>query len=840
MPVRTGSNQYEPARGSVQPERRLFMMKRLLPVLLLTLAGYSQVDFNTRSAATQNDPMAILTNPAGLAFMEQDEILIYGHSSTRDLALMTKTGAGGFRYFWDDVRGMNIWTFSSGAKIDAANAIGMSYTIENAPWREGKLDVGYMFRPKNSLSLGLNVRNAWSHTGDMRQVQLGAGTQNQSGRFGLAADVVLDLDDTGPELEVDTQPFLSAWAELVPGIRTQIYAELGGDDPALGVSFGLALPDVSFETHGKIDQLEDQTIGVRVSERSYRSIFGKMTGKAGTQTFVRINLRGRFIEEPVKRSPDFPINFDIPLINTDRTPVHQLREFIETMDGYTADESIDGLIIDLGSVSGGYAIISDMRAALQRFRAAGKDIIVYAKYGMSNATIYLTAPATEIYLHEQASVGLQGLAMEITFLRGLLDTLSIVPETWRISPYKTAGDTYLNKRMSPEMRENYTSLLGSIYEDFVAGIALGKDWSDEKTREVIDNGPYLVVDEAVEAGLVTGTFYPDEFEKYIKGLNDEKVKIIKGNELSETEQYCYSWREGGTADQIAVIYAVGAIMPGKSKSGRSGSTVMGNETIAREIRRAREDKNIKAIILRIDSGGGSALASDLIWREVYRTTVEDTLNRKPFIASLSNVAASGGYYIACQADSIIAYPATITGSIGVIGQRLNFTNLRERFGIHTDRIEMGANATFLSGSHLATENEEQVIRASIQDTYMKFKERVIKGRESLDDIEALDSLALGRVWTGEQAVSNGLTDKVGGYYDAIQLAREAAGLEDEVEIVEYPRHDAMETISQMMKRSLVRQNLPEEVLEVLEMEQLMHLLDDDPVQAVLPIMVEIK
>lgn len=364
-------------------------------------------------------------------------------------------------------------------------------------------------------------------------------------------------------------------------------------------------------------------------------------------------------------------------------------------------------------------------------------------------------------------------------------------------------------------------------------------WEDEKTRAVIDAGPYMLTADAREAGLITGTMYPDQFDDYVNKLNDGKVNIIKPKKENINPDYQYAWRDDKVNDRIAVIYAVGGIVSGKSKPGPSGSKNMGDETIAAAIKQAREDKSIKAIVLRIDSGGGSALASDIMWREIIKTTKEDSSNVKPFIASMSDVAASGGYYIACEADSIIAYPSTITGSIGVIGTRLNFSQLKERFGLHTENILYGKHADFLSGNRLATEEESSMILASINDTYLRFKERVVAGREKLNDVDALDSLALGRVWTGRDAKAYGLIDELGGYYDAIELAKAAAGIKGEVDIIELPHYKHKPDFKKILTGE-ASISLGTGVLETLHVDDLITILEGDQIQMILPVKIEIK
>jgi protease-4 len=466
--------------------------------------------------------------------------------------------------------------------------------------------------------------------------------------------------------------------------------------------------------------------------------------------------------------------------------------------------------------------------------------------------------ADEIYLNEYTGIELKGLHIKVTFFRGLLDTLLIVPEVFRVEhegkSYKTAADPFLNRKISDEMRENYGELADDLYNLFVEYVSDGRDWNTNHTRDIIDNGPYFIPQDAIAAGLADSIMYPDQFDDYVKSLNDEKIEIIKWEDIDRSDEYVHEWAPK-KKEKIAIIYAVGGIVSGKSDPGPSGSSTMGDKTIIKAIKSARENEDIKAILLRIDSGGGSALASDQMWREVRKTTdigsattEKDSSNIKPFIASMSGVAASGGYYIACQADTIVAHPATITGSIGVIGFRPNFSKLLNKIGIRSDIIKKGKHSDFWDGSRLVSDDERDRIQASINDVYEKFKARVIAGRDDMPEDANLDDVALGRVFTGQRAkdgIPIPLVDVLGGLHDAIELAKVAAGLEgEEVEIVEYPMPDnkykEMAKIFTTMRSKDYTDLLPEKIAEELEVLDIIPILLDDEIQMILPYHITIE
>ncbi len=531
--------------------------------------------------------------------------------------------------------------------------------------------------------------------------------------------------------------------------------------------------------------------------------------------------------------------------------------WLEQMDADNHTPEIDGLIIDLGRAGGGFAKTTAMWRALQKFKNAGKEIIVYSEYGITGTSYFLVSMADKIFISGSTGIDLKGLNIEVSFYRTLLDTLSIVPEVFRVNydgkSYKTAGDPLLNKQMSDEMRENYTDLFQSLYDIMIKGISEGREWTTDKTKDVVDNGPYMILSNAKSAGLIDSVMFKDQFEKYLKDLNEGKNQIVKVAELNRADDYVTNWAPKDK-EKIAIIYAVGGIMPGKSNPGPSGSTIMGDKTIMKAIKSARKDESIKAIVLRIDSGGGSVLASDNMWREIYRTTTEDTTNIKPFIASMSDVAASGGYYIATEADSILADEATITGSIGVIGVRMNFSELMKRIGINTDNIVFGENADFATGSRLVREYERERIQESINESYTEFKDKIIAGRgdiwnAGLDSSEIvdfdLDPIAMGKVFTGDTAskLDLYLVDKLGGLNDAIETAKNAAGIEGDVEIVEYPRNDTKFEfkfdISAVAKEQLI-ENLPKEVAAHYSLIELIEVLSADEKQMIIPYKIEIK
>ena len=589
---------------------------------------------------------------------------------------------------------------------------------------------------------------------------------------------------------------------------------------------------------------DEAWLGASFTSHVQPDLFKKKKNKYVTLVFDDL-----FIEE----KPNDKFNL-MNVFNSKKTGT-QLRTWIKKIDNLTNDSSIEGLIVHLKSIGASFSKRIEIREALIRFKESGKKIILYSESGISNMNYHIASIADELYVNPLTGVDLKGLSMEATFYRGLLDTLKIKPSIWRVEDkdgksYKTAGDGFLFNKMSDEMRENYGQLLDDLNNVFIDDIATARGWLNndktpdiEYTNTIINEGPYWEPEIAMERGLIDGIFYPDEFKTYVKDSIVKKNENLKFSSINKRKDYDYSWKET-IKPKIAVIYAVGGIMSGKSNPGPQGSSVMGDKTIIKAIQKARKDKSIEAIILRIDSGGGSAVASDQMWREIYKTT-NDSTNKKPFIASMSGVAASGGYYIACEADTIIAQSTTITGSIGVIGIGFNLHELYNKIGINKEVIKRGDFSDLLTQSRQWTEEEEEKMKKSIEYFYKEFKNRVIGGRPNLNP-EELDELALGRVWSGNTALENGLIDEIGGINKTIEIAKNMANIdEQEVEIVEFPNNNKNKFNKKDKekldyKTQLLLELIPENIRKELNELNVIPLLKDEKIYFMIPHHIEIN
>ena len=639
---------------------------------------------------------------------------------------------------------------------------------------------GVAFRPFNNIEMLLNKKTSLS------SITIGYDRTNNQTEYEVSEDYTLALDSDAVLINKKAYKeeyfFKISFLKGLDMTCSQYKNENGQKDLDLKFSFKFKTKGLTYSKYAA-----NSFYGTNKTTNSFtyynynQDQDGFVFKNNENKTYIKIKLEGSFIEEQPYSSFLSSINPFGPKKGT------QLKRWIDKIEEINEDEQVDGIIISIGNVSAGFAKRREIFKALMRLKENNKEIIVYSSNDISNLNYHLISMADEIYIHRMSSIGLKGLAIEPMFLKGLLDTLSLVPEVVRVSPYKSAFDTFLNTEMSDEYSENLNELLDDMYNILVADISLARGWDRKKTIEIIDKGPYLSSLNAKKAGLINDIMFPDEFNKYIDKKGKIKPAIINWDQHQTFDRYVEEWKPE-KIDKVAIIYAVGGIMSGESNPGPGGSTIMGDKTIIKAIKDAREDKDIKAIILRVDSGGGSALASDMMWKEVYNTTVKDTVNKKPFIVSMSDVAASGGYYISCQADTILADEATITGSIGVIWARINFSKLLEKIGINRDIIKKGENSDFSSASHLLSIKEKEKIQTNIIDIYNIFKERVIEGRKNLDDLDKLDEIALGRVWSGSKAKKHGLVDITGGLYDAINVAKKSANISNDkdVEFIEMP------------------------------------------------------
>lgn len=451
-------------------------------------------------------------------------------------------------------------------------------------------------------------------------------------------------------------------------------------------------------------------------------------------------------------------------------PRRSLRAFVEALDRAATDASVRGLVLRLGPSDAGWGRLDELRAAVLRFRRSGKPAYAHLESG-GNAEYFVASACDRVYTVPGAILDVSGLASEVTFFAGTFEKLGVQAQFEGVGKYKNAPNQYTERGFTEPHREQMEALLDALYEQYLGAIAEGRHRSRAEAAALIDAGPYDAR-QALAAGLVDELLYADELGARFKDAS----RLTVGRYL----------RSGGpsafdTRPRLAVVYVVGEIASGESARGGLGGEVAGSDTVVAAIRRASEDSAVRAIVVRIDSPGGSGVASDVIWRELRQAAA-----RKPVVASMGDLAASGGYYVAMGADAIVAQPGTITGSIGVFGGKFSLRGLYDKIGLSKEIVARGRNAALFSDYRPWNDEERAHVRGLMTAFYRDFVSKVAERRGR--SFEQVDAVAQGRVWSGSEALAKGLVDRLGGLDVAIALAKERARIPagDDVSLLVLP------------------------------------------------------
>jgi protease-4 len=502
-------------------------------------------------------------------------------------------------------------------------------------------------------------------------------------------------------------------------------------------------------------------IAVRVSK-------GAVPGK----TVLEANLETELIEDV----PDDPA---AKVLLRDRLVV---RDLVEALERAGNDDRVAGLIARVGAVRMGMAQVQEIRNAVQRLRARKKFAVAFAEtfgeFGPGNNSYYLATAFDQIWLQPSGDIGLTGLLIESPFIRGALEKLGMKFHGDHRYEYKNALNFLTEKKYTPAHREAMEKVMNSWFSQVRQGVSEARHIPPDHFQSLIDRGPYLAK-EALDAKLVDGLAYRDEVYDQVKKKAGAGARL-----LYVSEYLSRAGRPHTRGRTIALVYGVGGVERGKSDYNPvTGAMTMGSDTVAGALRAASEDNNVKAILFRLDSPGGSYVASDAIWREVVRARKAG----KPVVISMGTLAGSGGYFVAMAAGKIVAQPGTITASIGVLGGKMLTSGLWDKVGLSWDEVHAGANATMWTGTQDYTKPEWARFQASLDRIYVDFTSKVAEGRRLPK--ERVLEIAKGRIWTGEDAKALGLVDELGGFPEALSLAKKAAGIPEteEVKLEVFPR-----------------------------------------------------
>lgn len=751
-------------------------MKKILIFVFVLIAVVSYAvpgDFNNSSVASHEDFLSGWVNPAALGTTNNTSFTFLKNYEEKDFrspyAFIYKEDS--FSYAIESNDG-TFQTLAIGSNLGKNKVLRNLYLGASWAWKSGTMDEGnlvssLLYRPANQLSLGYVL----THPNDL----------SPQHRGGIAIRPFASTK-MGNMLELTTDV---GWGERVDEERGLIKPTVGVNTNFLG---GFSV--------GATYNVEDEEVGIRFSLSNLNAVIGSISNlkennddskKNTGYGYISLNsqIMGTIIGTEKKQLLDLDITgtivdentkLDIGFISLKMDKNTTMLALLNKIKKAKDDPAITGIIFKNNNFGASFAKRQELLTALQEFKKTGKKVVFYYE-NISNANYAFAANiGDKIYLNPEGMVQLVGIGGASPYIKGMLDKLGIDFYNFRSHPFKTAGNMFSEEEMTDSEREVMERLYGDIYAEMVEMIRAGRSHKlagDVET--IIDRGPYFIPKDALTNGLV------DELVEWHE--LDEKLKKDFGTHKvtkDMSDRIATEWTKPGL-DRVAIIYASGNIVSGKGQTGK----VIGSTTTAKAIRKARRDPEVKGIILRVDSGGGSALASHVIAEEVRLCTTGE--NKKPVIALMSGVAASGGYYISTWADEIIAEPTTITGSIGVIGLVPNFTKLSTKVGVNWSEVKFGKNATLGSATREWTQAEQDMFKSFIKDSYDRFVNTVASSRGKT--YQEINKIAMGQVWTGNQALQNGLIDKLGGFETAIESMKEKIGSGNEIVTVTYHGSD---------------------------------------------------
>jgi protease IV len=792
------------------------LFKLLVLLVFASSVAFSQVNDFQIPIANSDNVFSLFSNPAGLGTNRGFQMLYangYDDNEFKNInTFVLNAGHFGFAYQQDYEDGTNFSRYSLGTgwQLNRMLKMGFSYSWNSSGNLSDGLSMGLLFRPLKSISFGFNGNFLNEPTAKKPDYQAGISFRPFDNRTTISADAFFSKENNSDyfknidwRVNVEAEPLDGI---LLRGTYSENYFGIG-----LGLAFKFGLLG-SYNSFNSSDKLEKGSLYIQSSSEYFHSMIDSFRPK-----YVQFVLKGSIIEQ----------NRGWGIFSSKKLTVYQFGKIIKKLQ---EDENVSGIVLEIDSFGAGYAKIQEMTKFLHEFKKSGKELIVYAEF-LNTRQYLLAAEADKIFLHPAGHLNLTGLQFTSMFIKGTLDKLGIVAELEHIKEYKTASDMFTRDSMSQYQREVINSFADQFYEDILDEISQKRRIEKNKLKGIIDNAPYLA-DEAKELGLIDEYFYRDELKSYFdenKNLNN----LISYSTYSLLRPYEYDW-EIEPNEKIAIVFATGTIMTGNNGNEFYVGETMGDNTIANAIKSARENSDIKAIVLRIDSGGGVAFASEVIWREVALTTKGE--NKKPVIVSMSDVAASGGYFIACPADEIFANPATTTGSIGIYSGKINLKGLFEKLGIKFQHIKRGENAGMNSYTRGYTDKERARMIHTMEDGYDRFISRVAEGRDMTK--EEVNEIGRGRIWTGRQAVGKGIVDSLGGLFDAIKAAEQKSGIlqGDEYGILMLPDYGFVWPFggNDFVMESMISDQLPVEIKQLIQYGYKFQIFENEPYLYLMP------
>ncbi|MGC6509197.1 MAG: signal peptide peptidase SppA [Myxococcota bacterium] len=713
----------------------------IFPLSLICSLSMASPLPNTTSAAAGADAMWV--NPANLSFRRKPSMLLsFQYSELQQkfsyanaigpLGLGVQyTNTDEFNSIWNIANVLSFRLderFRAGAQIDwQIPSEGQTYST----W-----DFGMGWRPLSYLGFGaVSTRDESVPEGSL--YRFGPTLNVLQSRIMLSTDV--SVSDQTPDEYGFTHLLI---ARPIKGLQVRLQSENFDTYSAyLGIGFGDGFTGLSgsFQTTSPSDYQAGVFVGTGIDEK-------------------KVISRGREVAA-FKFSSAFPYR---PTSSLFQSPAESYTNLLHRIYTASRDPSVQGLMFHIENLSLSFAQIQEVHQLANEAKSRGKKIIVYLDEDAGNSAYFLAGVADRILIHPSANLNIFGLSSTRVYMRSFLELVGVEPEFIKRSEYKSAPEQYTNRESSAPAKEQTDALLKDIHGTFVETMSKSRQLEESAVQAIIDGAPYAA-EEAKQKLLVDKVLYPDEIKDYLKEYFDNSVELSKGYGNSITSD------EWDSARKIALLYITGVITSGNSSSGGLfGGNATGSETIVNQIDEILDSDKFKAVVIRVDSPGGSAFASEDIWRAIERLKREDI----PVVISMGGAAASGGYYVSAGADRIFAEPTTITGSIGVYSGKFNAEVLLDRLGINIEENNTGRNAGIYSLFRPYDSSERTRMEAMIDETYGQFKSRVADGRGMT--LEEVEQLARGRVWSGQAAKDNGLVDELGSLYDAISYAKSEA------------------------------------------------------------------
>ncbi|MCB5253041.1 MAG: signal peptide peptidase SppA [Candidatus Cloacimonadaceae bacterium] len=668
-------------------------------------------------------------------------------------------------YVYERDHGKNYHMFGTGFELLPAHILPNLYVGTNFRFLEedgenGTFRSGVTYRPRDFSSLAFTLENPLKgkpfYRGGVALRPFAFTDKVKDYRLELSADVNYSYV-FGEDYEIK-KPILGINTQLLDGLKLGATYNLEEETALLSFSLSAA----QFETGTMVRAKKDDNYAyayAHISDLAYKPFLGLKQNK-----WYTMPSKAKVVSYKAPKYKIGPIKiFD--------SNTRSIEEITARLNKAKADPQVEGILLINPSFSTSFGLQQELVTAFKDFKSSGKKISAYYDNISNGSYIFASAIADKIYLNPMGGVDLRGISITSPYLKDMLNSLGIEPINFRSHKYKSAGNMFSENEMTAAEREVYDSLLQSIFDQMLVQINEGRQGKLRKDlQNIIDEGPYMIAQSAFDLGLVDEIIYQDELHQKLKedfgfGARRSSLTDYRSYDWSHPKESC-----------IAVIYASGNIVMGKGTPGQK----IAHETTVDIIRKARKNSMYKGIILRVDSGGGSAQASDIILRELQLAKTE---NKLPVVVSMAGTAASGGYYIAANADRIIANPATLTGSIGVIGLAFNAKEMFRKIKVNWSTVKKGERSDLGALHRSWTEDEKQIMVDLIEHTYDDFVNKVANGRENLS-VEEVNAIAQGRVWTGAQAKANGLVDDLGGLDLAKQHIRELAGIKGELRLVD--------------------------------------------------------